>query len=308
MASKEINTILINFPTNLGDVILGLPVLDKIRVNYPKSTITAIVSPGVKDFMLRNGYIDNVVVFNKHWRLREKLRFALSLRGKYDLMVDLKNSFLPVLLGARYRTPFIRFFPKNKHIKDKYLALITKFGNKKGKKGEFSLSSQERDVWEGLNLGTCLFVACTSLSPIKTYSYKYLKRVISDLGNKYKVVVVGLEKDREFYKNILSMKNVVDLVGKTTMVDVFYLLKKHAHLFLGVDSSILHAAGYLNIPIVALFGPTHPRRSYPYSQKVKVLRKDALECVPCEKAECNLNSECMKIEPEQVVKVIKKIW
>jgi len=182
MHNKEINTVIINFPTNLGDVILGLPVLDKIRNNYPDSTITAIVSSQVKDFMLRNSYVDNVVVFNKHWRLREKLRFALSLRGKYDLMVDLKNSFLPVLLGAKHRTPFVRVFPKNEHIKDKYLSLIKKFGNKKGKRGEFALSLCEKDVWGELRLDSCLFVACTSLSPIKTYPYECLRQVLNDLG------------------------------------------------------------------------------------------------------------------------------
>ena len=52
----KIENILINFPTNLGDVILTLPAFDLIKENYPSSKITAIISPGVQDFICSQIY------------------------------------------------------------------------------------------------------------------------------------------------------------------------------------------------------------------------------------------------------------
>jgi len=118
--------IIFNFPTNLGDTILSLPVLDKLKASYPQAKITAIVSPKTKEFLLRNNFIDDVVVFDKRWRIREKMRFCWDLKGKYDLIIDLKNSLLPFLLGIRRRTPFWRRSCKDVHIKDEYLSLVKK--------------------------------------------------------------------------------------------------------------------------------------------------------------------------------------
>ncbi|MBV9248513.1 MAG: glycosyltransferase family 9 protein [Acetobacteraceae bacterium] len=52
-------------------------------------------------------------------------------------------------------------------------------------------------------------------------------------------------------------------------------LTRRARLFVGGDSGPLHLAAALEIPLVALFGPTDPRRNGPYSAKGVVLRNPA---------------------------------
>ncbi|UCG35369.1 MAG: glycosyltransferase family 9 protein [Candidatus Omnitrophota bacterium] len=305
----EIKSIIINFPTNIGDTILGLPTLDRIKTNYPQAKITAIVSNRTKDFLTRNSFVDEIVLFDKTWTKSQKRKFALALRGKYDMLVDLKNSFLPLIVGPKLRTPFLRFFPKNLHIKEKYLSLIkriTPLGQTQ--KSDCVLSEEEKSKWEKLNMVPSIFIACTSLTAIKCYPYEYLKQVVEELAQTYPVVIIGSEKDRQFYADILSMPAVLDLVGKTQMNDVFYLLKKYAKVLLAVDSSIMHMGSYLDIPIVGLFGPTHPKRSYPYSERSIVLWNKGLTCTPCERAQCRFNIECMKIKPQEVVQAIKKLW
>jgi len=308
MSEKTPKNIIINFPTNLGDVIMGLPVLDRLRFNYPKTKITAIVSPAAKSFLLKNNFIDEVVTFDKSWKKRHKARFAFDLRGKYDLAVDLKNSFLPVILGVKQRTSFLRKFPKDMHAGKEYLALIDKIAPKKGAlKHEFAFSAREEKKWKSLGVKKSIFIACSSHSNLKKYPYEYLKKVVEDLGKDYSLVILGLEKDRDFYKDILSMPAVVDLVGKTDMNEVFCLLKKYARLLLCVDSSIMHAASYLNLPIVALFGPTEIKRYGPWSKKSVILRKENITCAPCGSAKCGINVECMYIEPVKVVKAANRM-
>ncbi|MBU1366544.1 MAG: glycosyltransferase family 9 protein [Candidatus Omnitrophica bacterium] len=303
-----VNTILINFPTNLGDAIMSLPVLDRLKANYPKSKITAIVSLQTREFLLRNNFIDEIVVFDKLWRIREKKRFAFSFRGKYDLVVDLKNSFLPIIVGAKLRTPYFRKFPKNMHIADKNLALIKKIAKKEEEeKSDFSFGDESKSKWDNLGITSALFIACSSRSLLKRYSYFYLRKVVEDLAKIYPVAILGEKGDREFYGDILSLPEVIDLVGQTTMVDVFYLLKNYARLLLGVDSSVTHLGSYLNVPIVSIFGPTHPGRSYPKSDKSVVLTNKSVSCAPCEKATCDFNYECMKIEPGIIIDVVKNL-
>ena len=304
-----IKNIIINFPTNIGDTILGLPVLDKVKANYPEGKITAIVSGRTKDFLMRNNFIDEVVFFNKQWKIREKMKFAFYLRGKFDIMVDLKNSFLPVILGTKQNSPFLRCCPKNTHIKDKYLSLVKKIAPSGIKsRSDFILSDEEKIKWDKLAIPPSLFIACTSLTMVKNYPYEYLKKAVKSLDRKYPIVILGSQEDRQFYKDILSLEGVRDLAGKTRMIDVFYLLKNYARLLLAVDSSILHMGSYLNIPLVALFGPTHPNRSHPYSDKYSVLQNEGLSCLPCEKGSCDFNYECMKIDSERVVAAIGALW
>ena len=299
--------IIFNFPTNLGDTILALPVLDKVKSSYPQAKITAIVSPKTKEFLLRNNFIDDVAVFDKRWRIREKMRFCRDLKGKYDLIIDFKNSLLPFLLGIRRRTPFWRKSCKDMHMKDEYLSLVRKITSQNTviKKSSFLLTPQEEEKWHRENIPPSIFVGCSSRSAVKRYPY--LKEVIIDLVKDYPSVIVGRNEDREFYKDILKIRGVIDLVGKTTMSEVFFLLENYAILFLGVDSALLHLASYIDLPIVAIFGPTSSLRYGPWSTKSIVLRNENLLCSPCGRSICPYNSDCMKISPHRVIEAVRKL-
>ncbi len=49
-------------------------------------------------------------------------------------------------------------------------------------------------------------------------------------------------------------------------------LTRRATLFIGGDTGPMHLAAALQVPVVALFGPTDPARNGPYSPRAKVLR------------------------------------
>ncbi|MBU2265749.1 MAG: glycosyltransferase family 9 protein, partial [Candidatus Omnitrophica bacterium] len=289
--------ILINFPTNLGDAIIGLPVLDRLKTNYPQARITAIVSSKTKDFLLKNNCLDEVVVFDKTWSFKQKLNFALSLRGKYTVMADLKNTLLPFVLGVKRKTSSLRYWPKTQHIKDEYLELIDKIAPRPAESAsQFLLSEEQSEKYRSLNLKPSIFVACASKERLKQYPYEYLRRVIEPLSKKYCLAILGLTEERVFYKDILSLSGVVDLVGKTQMDEVYFLLKNYARLLLCVDSSIMHLGSYLQLPIVALFGPSNPKRYGPWSENFSVLtRKDILQADLKEK-DYQARLEYMKID------------
>tara|TARA_B100000315_G_C14504991_1_gene554160 strand:- start:594 stop:1304 length:711 start_codon:yes stop_codon:yes gene_type:complete len=223
-------------------------------------------------------------------------------------MVDFKHSMLPLLLGIPVHTPSLRRFSNKVHIVDKYLKIIEKIAPKKANlKSDFILEDNSKSKWDDLNLKKAIFIACTSLSKIKQYPPQLIAEVIDLLANKYKIIILGMESERKFYKDILKKEGVVDLVGKTKMEDIFYLLKNFACLLLGVDSSITHMASYLDLSVVALFGPTSYERSYPRSKHSLALKREDLECVPCESGDCDKNIECMDINPQRVAAAIEEI-
>ncbi len=55
---------------------------------------------------------------------------------------------------------------------------------------------------------------------------------------------------------------------------------RHCRLFISNDSGIMHLAGALGVPVVALFGPTDWRRLHPWRAPHVIVRED-LPCMPC---------------------------
>jgi heptosyltransferase-2 len=55
---------------------------------------------------------------------------------------------------------------------------------------------------------------------------------------------------------------------------------RHCRIFVSNDSALMHLAGALGVPVVALFGPTDPRRLHPWAAPHVIVRRD-LPCMPC---------------------------
>jgi len=74
-----------------------------------------------------------------------------------------------------------------------------------------------------------------------------------------------------------------------------------ARVVISNDSGPMHLAALAGVPIVALFGPTDPRRTAPLVEPRRVLCR-AMDCSPCFKARCPLGHQrCLKeITPEAV--------
>jgi ADP-heptose:LPS heptosyltransferase len=174
-------------------------------------------------------------------------------------------------------------------------------------KSEFRMNDEEKKKYDSLKIPPSLFIACSSNALQKRYPYPYLREAVDKLRKDFSIVVLGQDCDRSFYQDILSLPGIVDLVGKTKLYEIFYLLKKYARMILCVDSSILHMASYINIPIVGLFGQNSPVRYGPWSDRFIVLLNSNLCCVPCEKPHCKFDHKCMEIEPKAVVDAVKQL-
>jgi heptosyltransferase-2 len=71
-------------------------------------------------------------------------------------------------------------------------------------------------------------------------------------------------------------------------------------VFVTNDTGPMHIAGALDVPVVAIFGPTDPEATGPSRPPSVVLKKDA-PCWPCTYRSCPYDHRCMTgIGPEEV--------
>lgn len=122
--------------------------------------------------------------------------------------------------------------------------------------------------------------------------------------NDWHFAVIGGKEDRELGQTIAAAGpgRCLNLAGQTTLPEMVEWLRL-ADAVVSNDTGPMHIAAALRKPLVALFGPTEPRRTGPYGQPGSVLQT-GLECVPCMKGECHYFQPlaCLRgISPETVL-------
>jgi ADP-heptose:LPS heptosyltransferase len=120
-----------------------------------------------------------------------------------------------------------------------------------------------------------------------------------------RIVLTGTEADLPLANELIQrLKNIkfINACAKTNINQLACLIKR-CSVYVSCDSAPLHIACAMQIPFVALFGPTDPRRHLAPAKKF-VLIKKGLPCSPCYKAECR-HKECMElITAEEVLEAV----
>jgi len=309
--------------SNIGDCILTLPVLDALRQKYPAAQISVLVPPRPRGIFLNNPAVSEVIIFDKHSRLKDKLKlfFALSKKN-YDQVIDLRNSSLGICLPARHRK-FLggiwrRIPDRIKHMQQKHLfwAGLTDEGQPaKGK--SIHITPADREYIQNILSKAGIFksddliaIAPGARSEVKRWPrdrFSLLIRQLVQAGKR--IVLVGDISDQPIgeYLNQANAGQLIDLCGKTTFSQLAALLEK-AGLLITNDSAVMHLASYLNRPVVAIFGPTSQVKYGPWSDQAGVVKKDIF-CRPCEKAQCRFGSlQCLTcIHPQDVLVQVKAV-
>ncbi len=124
-----------------------------------------------------------------------------------------------------------------------------------------------------------------------------------------RVIITGMEKDKAFARELAGrIKSKPSfIIGKTTVLQLAALIKC-CNVYLTSDSAPLHIAAAMGVPVVALFGPTDPKRHIPPADRLVVIRKE-MPCSPCYKTKCKSDAHsCMKgITAQEVYSQIKKL-
>lgn len=128
----------------------------------------------------------------------------------------------------------------------------------------------------------------------------------------FDVVITGIKEEKELADKIKekSKARIIDCCGKLSIREVGALLKR-SKMLITTDTSILHVAYEVKIPIIELFGPSCPEVSgaWPLNSKKHILLVDNGSCSrSMRKLECPEGIICMaNIKSEDVKRAIDRL-
>jgi len=282
--------------------------------------------------------------WNKMRRVAKTLREIFSLisqirQERFQLVIDvqglLRSSLICLLSGAPYRVGFANareFSPlfynlkvpvpdPDIHAVDRYLSLLTLFN--RGAETipiEFYLNvspTAEQRVESLLNrhqVGRSrrIFLINPGAKwPTKRWPTQYYARLIKAMRDRYEVdlILIGSREDLSLAEEICHYAQIKlpILAGETSLLELIALMRRSS-LLITNDSGPMHLANALGLPVVAIFGPTNPRRTGPYWGEYLVVRRQ-LPCMPCYLKRCPDRHQCLlELEETEVLSAVNQMW
>jgi len=317
-----LNKVLIIRFSSLGDVVLSSVVLDPL---YSKNyKIDFLVFEEFASIFKDDYRIENLISVNKKELkdFKSIKRFAEKLKGKYDYVIDLHSnlrSFLiSSLIGGRrikykknslkrrlYIYPFFRKFLKDDfNVVNAYLSTLENFYIDNLYLYRPKLVLRESEIEAIRDKLPKNFVVIGSGARYKKKFYPHYDKVADILLEKgFNVILVGSKSDREMDRGNYP-KDVIDLRGELSLRESIAVISQGIGT-ISNDSAIAHISRAVRVPVLMVYGATHPYFGfYPLEDEGDYIQKD-LPCRPCDlhgKGECKLgNFECLNISPNLIV-------
>ncbi|MDP2913137.1 MAG: glycosyltransferase family 9 protein [Candidatus Omnitrophota bacterium] len=308
---SQVRRILVITLSNVGDIILTTPAIRTLAREFPDARMDVMVSPNGRGIFSQDPRIFKLIVYDKHLPIAEKRRLQLKLKKlSYDLVVDFKNTLFPILLGPKYRTATIQRFPKKlAHKIDRHLYRLKSLGIcASDRRSYIYISPKDEERATGFMKNNNIREPMIVVNPgakshLKRWASegfaKVSDRLMAECGAG--IVFIGLKEDSDVVRDVMKRMNAKphNLVDKTSIGELAGLLKR-AKLLITNDSAPLHLGCAVGARVLALFGPTDPKKYGPTGEFDCVIR-EKLSCSPCESAACKYNYECMKSISEEAV-------
>jgi heptosyltransferase II len=340
-----IKRLLIRGTNWIGDVVMTLPAVAAIRKTWPGAQISVLAKPWVSEIYRLSPDVDEVIVFmepGRHSGLMGKLRLAGELRKKpFDCAILLQNAIEAAILARLAGIPLRAGYNsdgrglllthsvrrtravRQVHQIDYYLAMVRALGCIPAERSvRLHLGNDDDGVAEKLShqYGIATGRPLIGIAPGAAYGpakmwfpgrfAAVVDRLIDDSGAQ--AILFGSGSDKKSTAEVAQNARhcLIDIAGKTNLKEAIALISRCA-LFLSNDSGLMHVAGALGIPTVAIFGSTNPMTTSPVGEKSIVIHRD-VSCSPCLKPTCTTDFRCMDLigadEVYSVARTLLKGW
>jgi len=142
----------------------------------------------------------------------------------------------------------------------------------------------------------------------KKKKYPHFYELISELAKDNLILNFGSEKEKIVNNDGLLGDLFVEYAGNLDLQGTIDLMTS-CDYFISNDSGLMHIADALNIPLIALFGPTLITKNRPINENSNVL-VNTMTCQPCQYTEdfnrCQDN-KCLQFKPEMIINYMKKL-
>ena len=323
LPQEGLNKILIRGTNWIGDAVMTLPAVASVRAAYPKAHLAILAKPPVTEIYRLFSAADEIIPYEKKFdTIPGVFHLANTLRKKkFDAAILLQNAIEAAImtlaagipLRAGYNSDGRGFLLTHAIRRTKdifkvhqihyYLEMVKALGC--------------ADVHRAMHLETLISPAAAKevlqqylpdgsrniigIAPGATYgpAKKWLAERYAAAADKLSMdlkaqtILFGGEGDLETAEQVRKQAHtsLINLAGRTTLRETIYLISQ-CQLFLSNDSGLMHVAGALNIPTVAIFGSTNPVTTSPPGENTILVRKP-VSCSPCLKKTCPTDFRCM---------------
>lgn len=307
---QTVSAILFNISSGIGDAIMAMPILNKLRTFFPATTIDVLVRPESKS--LFEGLTD----FGRLYVLPTsyaplplaRLCFRMFLK-KYDFYIGcipsntIRQMIIPLMpripCRIKHRTPHRGFrdldflfthvepIPDGRHRVDCNMDLLKYVGiDPAGLKPSLHLDVTDahresvlsilRQLGFEENRPTVGFhPGCNPLAAFKRWPpdrYAQLADYLQDV-HRAQVMLVGGRDEMDDVARIvqLTKRKPIVLAGRTKLMETAAAIK-HCAFFVSNDSGVMHLATAVGVPTFAIFGPKDDRHVGPYGPGHTVIR------------------------------------
>ncbi len=310
----------------IGDIVLTTPVIQALADNNYE--VHFLVKAAFAEIVESDAYVTKV------WTLKEQLAEVITLlkREDFDLVIDLHNNlrskrvksalskttctFSKDRIGYWLLTKLGIHTIQEQHIVERFLSVLAPLGIKVAQPStrytiplDTSLPADLPEKYICIAIGAAWYT--------KQIPTEKLVNVIEQCNHK-NIVLIGGPDDRIAAIEVEARltHSIINLTGQLTIHQSALVIQRSQVLLAG-DTGMMHIAAALDVPVVAVFGSTHPILGYtPYYGKLaknsyKLIENKSLSCRPCTKQgkdSCPKGHfRCMiDIDPNDIVQAIEK--
>jgi heptosyltransferase-2 len=325
----------------LGDLILSIPVLQRIKQIFPAQSLAVVCKKGLGDFLMKENIAD--IVFeveksnaNSYAEVKRELsRFKIN--NIFCIHRSLRSLLFVAGLTANKKIGYSSFagfwvFDETVEYIKEYPDVIRQFKILEPVDGAVRMEFAQ-DGYEVLNDVQHQIPGFFEFAPqphqtnhkkiaifpgsvwaTKRWTeegFENVGQMLTKMG--YQVELLGGPDEKPLCEKIAGkIPGAKVLAGKMSIAETIKNLQDY-DLVISNDSAPTHMAAYKGVPIVTIFGPTTKELGFrPWSNQAKIVENNSINCRPCGAhghQVCPLtHHECMKtISATQVYGAIEEL-
>jgi heptosyltransferase II len=345
MSEGRIRKIAVRCPNWVGDLVMCTPALRSLRQHFPKTHISALVKPSLRQVIEQLPFIDEIIEYEPKGRdrgLKNYFSFIRKLKQqRFDLGVIMPHSFssalvfflsaVPVRVGynrnargwmlTRRVAPFRqqgKIVPVN--MVRLYLELVKDLGCSRENSRVELKSSDAAEKWadaffsmQGIAADdfTVVIIPGATFGSSKCWKDTSFAEVADALISEHsaRVFIVPGPGETDIARSIAQkmQHTPVDMGEQILSLERLMVLIRRCSLLITNDTGPRHFGVAFDKPVIVLMGPTDPRYTDYGLEKTMILRGNA-DCAPCHLKTCPSDHRCMTlITPQKVLTAAREM-
>ncbi len=305
----------------MGDVALAVPVIEAVLSQNQNIKLHILTRQKFRVFFknIQNLEFVDFDINGVHKGFLGLLRLAKQINKDIDLdgVIDIHGVLRSYILDVFFGFLGVKIFRINKgrkskrliinrkkitplkHTSQRYIDVFQAFGLKADLNLFLKTRQSKKDLFKSQLLSlnrlkkkhTYLGIAPFAAFESKTYPLSLMKKIIQELiklGNTQIFIFGGGQKDQLLIKDLLDFdtKNLVEnRVKDFDLEDQLGMISK-MKVMLTMDSANMHLARLVDVPVISIWGPTHPFFGFgalgqKREENILQVSIDKLKCRPC---------------------------